>query len=146
MKSNPRTRLSLIAAALWIGLGVVFVGVGGDDPSRVWFHGTIHVDGQPLDHGTIQFFRMTQSPEPMSAGALVNHGHFALGELTSLAPGTYRVVISGLGVEGLLVAAGMEDESPTLTEPIPARYNRKSELLIDVPRCGTQHLHFDLKR
>jgi hypothetical protein len=146
MNGLLRSRLGLIAAALWVGLGAVFFGVGGDDPSRVFLYGTVKVDGQPLDRGTIQFFRIPQSPDPVSAGAIIDQGRFSLCELDSLVPGTYLVKISGLGLEGLAVAAGAEAESLSLKEPLPERYNRKSEIEVVIPHEGTRQLHFDLKR
>ena len=106
MKQFLRTRLSVIAAALWIGLGAIFFGVGGDDPSHVALVGNINVDGQPLDRGTISFFLVSPTTQPVSGGAFIRHGRFTLDQASALVPGRYLVRVSGLGVEAMLALAG----------------------------------------
>ena len=76
MKSLLRTRLGIITAALWVALGAVFFGEGGDDPSRVTLVGTVKVDGRPLDHGTISFFLKPLLEHAVSDAGGIDHGHF----------------------------------------------------------------------
>lgn len=145
MKPTLRARLGVVAAALWIGLGAIFFGVGGDDPSRVLLSGSVKIDGQPLDHGTIYFLPVSSATEPTSGSALVDHGEFAVSDDASMTPGTYTVKISGLGLEGLTARAG-EEGNAALVEPLPRRYNEESELEVVIPHCGTRHLEFNLNR
>ena len=146
MKNALRTRLGVLAASLWIGLGAICFGVGGDDPSRVSILGSVKVDGEPLDRGTIYLLLVSPSTHPASGSAFIHHGHFAINETDSLVPGTYMVKISGLGVEALAVPAGQEAVALSQTEPLPDRYNEKSELEVVIAHGGTRHLAFDLKR
>ncbi len=146
MKSNLRTRLCLIAAALWIGLGAICFGVGGDDPSRVSLFGNVNLDGAPLGRGTIIFLLVSPSTQPVSASAMIHHGHFAVDDSSFLVPGTYIVKISGLGIEGVLVPAGQAADGYPRVEPLPDRFNKKSELEVVIPHGGSRHLEFNLKR
>jgi hypothetical protein len=130
MKSLLRTRLGIITAALWIGLGAVIFGVGGDDPSRISLVGSVKVDGKPLNHGTICFFLVTEPSQPVSDGTTVHHGEFALLDSSTLVPGTYSVWINGI------------DEG---AKPLPDRFNSKSVLDVVITHGGTCHLAFDLK-
>lgn len=146
MKAILQSRLGLIAAALWVGLGAVCFGVGGDDPSRVSLLGSIKHDGEPLDHGTIHFFLVPEPAQPITACALIHHGRFVINDSDTLVPGRYMVKVSGLGINALSVPAGREREALLLKEPLHARYNEKSELEVVIPHGGTRHLEFNLKR
>ena len=63
---------------------------------------------------------------------------------THWSPGTYLVKISGLGIEALAVPAGQEAASLLQKEPLPDRFNEKSELEVVITHGGTRHLAFDL--
>ena len=142
MKSLLRTQLGTLTAALWIALGAVFFGVGGDDPSRVTLVGTVKLDGRPLDNGTICFFLKSPSEQPVSGGGGIDHGHFTtLENSLPLVPGTYRVWIVGQVKQGVSVPAGQD----AADVPLPDRYNTKSELEVFIPNNGTHQLDFNLK-
>ena len=141
MKSLLRTRLGIITASLWVALGAVFFGVGGDDPSRVTLVGTVKVDGRPLDHGTIRFFLKPLLKQPVLDVGGIDRGHFTLEGRSPLVPGTYCVWILGQVKQGVSVPAGQD----AAEVPLPDRYNTKSELEVVIPHNGTHHLDFNLK-
>jgi hypothetical protein len=142
MKSILSSRLSVIAAALWIGLGAIFFGVGGDSPSRVSLFGSVKLDGAPLDHGTIYFLRLDSS-QPASGASKISHGHFSVGDDDLLEPGTYEVRISGLDV--IVVREAQGEGATVQADPVPDCYNFKSVIQVVIPRGGSRHLEFDLK-
>jgi hypothetical protein len=146
MRSLLRTRLGIIATALWIGLGATFLGVGGNDPSRVALVGSVKVDGKPLDHGTICFFLTSPSVSQVFGVGSIQHGHFKLLDSNSLRPGTYSVRISGRAEKTVSVPARQTAGDVPQFEPLPERFNEKSVLEVAILRGGTCHLDFDLKR
>lgn len=143
MKPTLQTRLSVIAVTLWLGLGAVLLGAGGDDPSRVSLTGLVNLDGQPLDRGSI-YFRMTSpSGDLITGGALIHQGRFSLPETDPIVPGTYMVRVSGL--ESFIPRELLRDDPSLPREPLPECYNAQSILKVVIPRGGKQSLKFDLK-
>lgn len=145
MKPTIRVRLGVVAAALWIGLGAVLFGVGGDGYSGVSLSGAVTVEGVPLEHGTI-FFLLTSPPsvDLVTAGTVIERGRFKIRPTDPLVPGTYHVRISGLDS---FLPREMNPDSPSLPpDPVPECYNSKSVLEVVIPRRGTNILNFDFKR
>jgi hypothetical protein len=144
MKRTLRLRLSVIAVALWIGLGAILFGVGGDDPSRLSLMGNVRLDGKPLDAGVIYFLLASPAPPQVMDATRIHHGHFKISDSDSMVPGTYQVRISGL--ECVLIPEAQGTGASLPTDPMPDRFNRKSELEVFLPHGGTFHLEFDLKQ
>jgi hypothetical protein len=142
MKPTLLARLSVLAAVLWIGLGAVLFGVGGDDPSRVSLFGSVTIDGKPLEHGTICFFLISPSAKNVSGGGFIDHGNFVLSDSSDLVPGSYVVTIRELPDRTAQIAAGTGAEA----RPLPDRFNMKTELEVEIPHGGSRRLEFLLKR
>ena len=142
MKPTLQARLSVIAAVLWVALGAVLFGVGGDDPTHVSFFGSVKVDGKPLERGTICFFLVSPSSEGASGSGYIHHGRFVLDDSDYLVPGTYNVMIRGLPESDVPGAAGEESR----TEPLPERFKLKRDVELEISRGGSRRLEFHLKR
>ena len=144
MEPRLNARVGVIAVTLWIGLGAVLSGVGGDDPSRVSLYGMVKVDGAPLESGTVYFRIISPSANLVTGGAMVHHGRFALPESDPIVPGTYEVRISGLDTLIPRELLGVNTSVPP--ESLPECYNSKTILQVQIPRGGKQYLTFELKR
>ncbi|MCC9606800.1 hypothetical protein LOC68_16045 [Blastopirellula sp. JC732] len=126
-------------AALLIGV-VCLTGCGGDD-GYAMVEGTVTLDGQPIENGVISLVPL--DGETPTAGERIENGVYKM-----RAPlGTKRVEISASKVVGQRAAYAGEADSPQMDitkSIVPARYNMKSELTLDVAP-GINKKDFDLK-
>jgi hypothetical protein len=129
-----------------IALGLAVLGFGqAGDGDRVSISGTITVDGKPLDQGTIRFYCEDRSPF-VAAGSFLKAGEYSIPRSAGLVPGKYKILISGLrdpSNPALWYQAGT-DASVTAEEPLPAQYNRESNLFIEIKEGGRHSFDFDL--
>jgi hypothetical protein len=125
-----RTCITL-AAALTLAAGC-------GDPSSGIVTGTVTFDGTPVKSGMIQFVP-TDGKSP-TAGGIITDGQFTV----TVPVGTKTVVLSGVKVVGKKKVYDTPD-SPVMdvtTELLPARYNTKSELTLEV-KPGRQTVRYD---
>lgn len=131
---NPRRWLALatVIAALPVGCS------SGDGKGHV--NGVVTLDGTPLKEGAVRFVSLDgQSP---TAGATIADGRFA----AAVSPGAMRVEVSApkvVGKQKMIDAPGAR-EVDVVEELLPARYNVKSELTMEVQAGEQEHL-FELK-
>jgi hypothetical protein len=134
--------LALSAAALPAGCGGT-----ADQLPREAISGTVTFKGEPLKAGTIQF--LPTSPREVTAGgAVIVDGKYTIGKSEGLVPGRYQVLISGAQAAPAAARSELPGASPPVPpakEPIPAKYNSKSELTADVKNGGRNTLAFELK-
>lgn len=146
--------VSLLTCVLLAG------GCSDGKPRRYEISGSVRFQGQPLDQGSIQFNPQlsggyshagaTDSPKLSPSGAPIRKGRFVVPKSHGLAPGTYTVVISS-GERGTDIRKEMDPEQaggepyPIARERIPAEYNAKSTLKIEVKDGGPFTFDFDLK-
>ena len=138
----------MLSAALWIALGAIVCGVGGDDPSRVSVAGTLMLDGKPLESGTIRFF-MTSPSEQIHVGvSLVENGEYAISSSGELVPGTYLVQIRSSAQEEIPTSSkrNAHDIPPDQSIRVPSRYNDESVLRVTIHSRGLSKFDFDLKK
>lgn len=109
-----------------------------DDKGRV--QGTVQVDGAPLKSGNVRFVPVGGAS--VTSGAPIVDGRFD----AAVAPGTMRVEISAPKVVGKqkMIDAPDAPQVDIVEELLPARYNVKSELTMEV-QGGEQAQQFDLK-
>ncbi|UUO07732.1 hypothetical protein M4951_05335 [Blastopirellula sp. J2-11] len=129
---------------------MVFAGCAApSDIDRIPVSGMVTVDGQPLDHGTIQFFPQGDTKGPMSGGRIAN-GRYQLDAITGPPPGQHLVRIAGKRKTGRMVQVPPDEYAPQgsvveeMVDAVPERYNAKSELIHDVVAPSTE-LNFELK-
>ncbi len=109
----------------------------GDDKGQV--NGTVTLDGTPLASGSVRFVAASgQSP---TAGATITDGHFT----AAVPTGATRVEFSAPKVVGKkkMYDDAQAPQVDVVEERLPARYNDKSELTMDV-QAGAQERQFDL--
>ena len=135
---NPR----FLALTYWAVL--LLLGCGESDGS-IPLSGSVTLDGRPLPEGSIELHPIRGTKGPSSGGSIAN-GKFSISSQKGIRPGTFRVEIKayrGSGKMEVYEITGEEREIPE--QYLPARYNEKSELTVDVSREGDQYVEFQLK-
>jgi hypothetical protein len=99
---------------------VVAAGCGKDSGGRRAVSGSVTFQGQPLDHGAIQFLTSGAVPSAAS-GAVIRDGRFRIPAEHGLEPGAYRVLITS-PVPLSEVPEGSMD-TPLTHERIPPEYS-----------------------
>ncbi len=131
-----RARLALALAL------VLALGCGGK--KFVPVSGKVTLNGQPLAGATVSFQPMASEGSaeaaPGSVGKTDANGEYALTASTGqsgAAVGKHRVMISLLGPQ-----VGEDDarhrHGPALADKVPARYNKNSKEVVEVPPGGTK--------
>jgi hypothetical protein len=129
----PSLRFGLVALVLPVAF---LAGCGGSNH----IEGTVTLDGQPVDGGTISFINTSGG----SAGGQILDGKYSIE--SKLASGTYKVQIEWLKKTGKTIpnksdAGTTSDETKQV---IPVEYNRQSNLTAEV-KSGSNTFNFELK-
>ena len=131
---------------------LLFVGCGeAKNPlHRQPVSGKVILDGKPVVQGTIQFTSLSGPAESIFSGGLIKDGAYHLPESGGLPPGQYQVSISSSPPASPTptdpVEAMKAAEKPiVINELIPAKYNLKSELKIEIKEERSSVVDFDLK-
>jgi hypothetical protein len=127
-------RLRFAAFALPV---VLLAGCGGT--SRI--EGTVTLDGQPVDGGTISFINPGGGE---NAGGKIQGGKYSIE--SKLTPGTYKVEINWLKSTGKTVP-NKSDVGTTQDETkqvIAMEYNKQSKLTAEI-KSGSNTVNFELK-
>jgi hypothetical protein len=124
-------------------------GDGGDGLPRVAVSGLVTLNGQPLTRGMISLDPIaTAGAGPVSVGAVIIDGRYAIEREFGPTPGEYRVAIDGEPAEELSAdeAQGrLTKKSAAKTKAIvPPKYNKATELKAQVTDSTTNRLDFDL--
>ena len=142
-----------------IGLGLAVcltlsVGCGQSDRlERFAVRGQVRVNGSPLSAGTIRLLPAEGTTGPAAVG-VISAGHYEITRDVGPVLGRYRVEIE----QQLNLAFAIDDEvayaqayastrgRPIPPQPIPAKYNRRSELSAEILRDETRNtFEFDLQ-
>lgn len=94
--------------------------------------GAVTLDGQPVESGTIAFYPVSDG-EAGGVLALIESGKYALPADQGPLPGTFRVEVSWPKKTGRQIPSldpGMMAEE--MVEAIPAKYNRESQLRVEI--------------
>jgi hypothetical protein len=106
--------------------------------------GSVRVDGQPLELGTISFIPTDNDKQRVSGGPIQN-GVYAVDEARGANAGKYRIEIRWSKKTGRKIpipdTGDMTDER---TEGLPSRYHQESELTAEVS-AGKTTFDFHLK-
>jgi hypothetical protein len=116
--------------------------LGCSRSERVPVEGVVTIDGKPMDKGSIQFIPMAGTNGPTSGGNIAN-GKFAIASVNGPFAGKFTVQINSPGPTGRkvvdLVTKQMIDE---YGERLPAKYNRESQLQVEVTAKGKNRFDF----
>ncbi len=133
--------------AAGVGLAVLagfILGAGGCGPrsNRRQISGTVTLDGQPVDRGNIEFAPIS-AEQPSASGAMVIAGKYTIPPRSGLAPGKYTVRIYW----PVPLPADQSPNAPRVVprERVPAKYNVRSELTVEVRPGQPNTFNFDLR-
>jgi hypothetical protein len=117
-----------------------------DELPRRAIAGKVTFDGKPLEGGMISFTPDGAGREsPVSVGAVIRQGSYAIEAAKGPTPGSYRVsIVSQAKGAAVSAAPGPEDRKAVAKESIPARYNTASTLKADVTKGGPTTFDFEL--
>lgn len=137
-----RLRLHLAVACTVAALAA---GCGGraDGIPREPVSGTVSLDGQPLESGSITFLPEGSGP---SAGGPIQGGSFTLPRADGPAPGPHRVEVMAIRPTGRKVP-NPDDPGQMIEETynaVPPRYNLRSELTAEVKAGAENKFDFTL--
>jgi len=136
MVDNPSLRLRFV---VWI-MCLAISGCGSRTSAMV--HGTVTLDGSPLDDATISFVP-TAGGQRQSAWTTIQGGEYTIAEKDGIGTGPFRVEIRALRAT---------DEKPNPNEPtmvpakeiVPSKYNSNSALVAEI-KPGDNTADFELK-
>ena len=137
--SHPGSRLLIVAASVFPW------GCGGptDELPRQAVSGKVTFKGEPLKSGMIAF--QPAEGAATAGGAAITDGTYAISKAEGLVPGKYQVSITAAGPTPELPPGTMPgDAPPAPKEPIPKRYNSKTELSKEVTKDGPNTFDFEL--
>lgn len=106
--------------------------------------GSVTLDGQPLDSGTIEFVP-TGVSNGLLSGALIANGQYSVPVDKGLPPGKYTVRVFSAGAIANVPSGPPGSEAPApARERIPAKYNVNSQLTAEINAGGTTTFNFEL--
>jgi hypothetical protein len=130
-----------------LALCALLVGCGSSKYSgeeRFPLEGSVTLDGQPVDLGSISFTPAGEG-KGRASGGVITDGKYAVPEEKGANAGKYRVEIHWLKRTGKQLrdpeSGEMYDER---REALPEKYHTKSELTVEVPAPENRQ-NFDLK-
>lgn len=132
-------RCVMIQQSLILFAVAVLTGCTGGDPNFSEVSGSVTVDGQPLKEGNITFSSV--SGNAPSAGGPIADGKYT----AKVHIGSTKVEIRASKVVGQKKVYDTPDSpvQPILEEVLPAKYNERTELTLEV-QPGTTVKDFDL--
>ena len=122
-----------------------------DDLPRQPIAGRVIFDGRPLPHGTIMFYPeevSTREHERVEAGSDITSGWFSVPREKGPVLGKYKISVTSQ--KEVKRSAKIEREAspapppPVAEERIPARFNIRSELEIEIKDGGIKELKIEL--
>lgn len=134
-----------LVLAVWL-CGAVLGGCGSAASTREPIHGTVTLQGAPLDQGTITFFpQQAQGPAPAAATAPIVDGQYSLPAEQGLEPGVYHAVLSSLEVGGLTPGPVGPGKRPAPgKERIPPEFGASSTQTVEVQAGALNQFDFTI--
>lgn len=106
--------------------------------------GTVSIDGKPMTKGLVRFISM--DPDlPKAYGSYVKDGRYEVPAEFGITPARYQVEFSSIGAEDLQRLLDSKGALTEVQEEIPARFNRNTEVEIDLSAGNVLHADFDLR-
>lgn len=139
LRRNRRALLLVqVLAALFLVM-LAWKGIAWALRPGVAVSGRVTFKNAPLEAGLISFHAYDErTTGPPVAGAVVEAGRYAVATEAGIAPGKYRVQIRSLEP----ATGGENGSTPPARERIPASFNDRSGLVIEVGRFGRNRFDF----
>jgi hypothetical protein len=118
----------------------------GDSQGRKAVQGEVTLDGTALATGAIRF--EPQDPKVGTpSGAVISKGRYEIPPAQGLVPGIYRVYLTAVeaSADNRTADEIMNNPGPPRKELIPAKYNRQSQLTVEIKAEGANRFDFPLK-
>jgi hypothetical protein len=137
---------SWLPVLLLLSIGAMLACTGcGSRSDRLGISGQVHLNGAPLDTGSIRFTSLGE--KKFATGSVIRGGKYSVPPEKGLPPGAYHVEISSVDESAPPIA--LRDQAGnvlTHTQPdrIPAEYNINSQQRIEVTPGGENHFVFDI--
>lgn len=122
---------------------ILLFATGCSDGSVAPVTGVVMMDGKPLAGVVIQFLPSGSGPNPGS-GSTARTGSDGRYELRQADPDRMGAVVGPHKVVIRTVLPALLENGQVPVDPIPERYNAKTELTFDVPARGTAEANFEL--
>lgn len=141
-----RTGVAVIHAALWLGV-ISVCGCGGPEDPTLPISGMVTLNGQPVEHGDIEFGGKGNGG--LRRGAMIVKGKYKTAPMQGLLPGDYVVRIFSVAGDPHEVMPdimpGEEDlGSPAKRDLIPPEYNMRSKQVVTVTAEGPNEFNYDI--
>jgi hypothetical protein len=145
--SNSSVHCLLAKSSAWPRWGIaglLLIANGCSDNPRNAVSGTVTYGGQPLADGYIKFIPESGTPGP-AAGEMIREGVFEIPHEKSVFSGTFRVEIVASRPSKKKMLDQETGEMAALREQyIPYKYNRDSELIVNVEPGSLNEFDFAL--
>jgi hypothetical protein len=121
-------------------------GCSGSGPQLAEVEGTVLLDGQPIDEGSIQFIPVEGTTGP-GAGGVIKDGKYHIDRRKGVTVGKNRVELRAFRTTGRKVndpnapPGGKTDER---VQAFPPEYNERSTVVKDV-QAGSNTINFDVE-
>jgi hypothetical protein len=136
-----------MAIAFFLGLSCLAIGCGDSGPLRVAVRGKVQIDNQPLKSGRIIFIPQEPTVGP-AASAHISDGIYEMSDVEGAVVGINRVEIKADLELGFPIdddeAYAQRGGAPLPPNPIPAKYNMRSELSAETFPDGPNEFDFTL--
>jgi hypothetical protein len=128
----------IVVAALALALGCA------DNSKTAAVSGTVTLDGEPIESGSINFFPVEGTTGP-SAGGTIENGHYSVPREKGVVIGRNRVELQGNMKTGRKVPSAIpgEKERDELVSAFPPEYSSDSKLVREI-NPGSNIINFDL--
>ena len=139
MSASP-SRWCFLARPLFWTVGLLALAGCREGKSTV--SGTVSLDGQPVDNGSITFVN-SDGGKLIREGAVISGGKFE----ATVPPGNFKIELSGQKVVGKRTQKGFDGKDETLEiseEIFPDKFNVKTELTQEI-KPGSNPITLDLK-
>lgn len=127
---------------------MVISGCGAPEDPTIPVFGKVQVNGVPVKQGDIEFNGKENSG--LRRGAMITEGSYRTAPMQGLLPGNYIVRIFSVPIQSKTdsksgVLPGEEELGPAASrDQIPAKYNMRSTLTIEVKKDGPNEFNFDI--
>jgi len=138
---------SMLGLATLLALAVVvfdYSGIGREPVQGL--SGTVRIGGKPMARGMVRFISI-DGDSPWAYGGYVSNGRYEVPEAEGLGPAKYVVEFSSIRsdeVDRLRSSRYRGEEKPEPKEEIPAQYNLRSEVRLDLSSGTVLEADFDL--
>jgi len=126
-------------------LPALLIGCGSENPlGRKAVSGSVKLDGEPLEQGTIEFHPMFEGG--VQSGGRIVSGKYSIPAHEGVILGKYRVSISDFVPTPPLPPGHMPGDTlpPSPKPKVPAEWNSKSQHTVDVNKEGPFKFDFDI--